>query len=174
MEIPWIQLIVNALTILITALLTYHFAKQRYTFEKLHDRKLICLEEIYSKIISLETDLNKYIITTGADMNKEVLHKKSETIAPIMNKFFDLQKFFWEKEIILEEKTNISIQLLIDHSIKVLSGLKASIISQSISDPNTAYKQWNNSFQNMESKFAELKKQLKKEFRREIEKNYIT
>ncbi len=172
METLWIQLLINTLSILITALLTYYFAKQKYTFEKLHDRKLICLEEIYSKIISLEKDLNRYIITIGADMNEEVLKEKSETIAPIINKFFDLQEFFRKKEIILEEKTNISTQSFIDNSIKILSELRISIISQSIRDTNTAYELWHSSFQNMESNSTELKKQLKKQFRKEIEKKY--
>lgn len=173
MEIPWIQLTVNTITILITALLTYIFAKQRYTFEKLHDRKLVCLEEIYSKIITLEKDINKYINTEGGDMNNDSLQKKSESIKLIIKNFFDLQNFFRKKEIILDEKTNVSIQSLVALSIKVLSKLETSIVSQSLRDPSTAYKKWNESFQDMEDKFKTLKEQLKKEFRREIKKNHI-
>ena len=68
-----IQIIVNILSILITAILTYYFSKQRYTFEKLFDRKSTYLEEIYGRIISLEKDLKKYILTTGAEMKRESL-----------------------------------------------------------------------------------------------------
>src|SRR3989339_1804603 len=136
---PEIQVIINLLSILITALLTYYFAKQRYTYEKLYDRKFLYLEEIYGKIISLEKDLKKYIYTIGADMNEGSLLKKQEEISPIQNKFFDLQEFFWKKEIILEESSVAVIQSFIDFSIETLSKLRVSIVSQSINDPKTSH-----------------------------------
>ncbi len=173
MEIPWIQLIINILAILVTALLSFYFSKHRYTFEKLHDRKLIYLEEIYSRIISLERDIKKYTFTNGSDMSDDSMVEKSDTLKLIEENFFNLQEFFQKKEIILEERTNSVVQSLIDLTIKILSGLRASVISQSVMDRKTAHSQWYDSFQEMENKFKISKEQLKKEFRSVIKKNYI-
>lgn len=163
-----IQIIINVLSILLAAYLSYYFTKQRYTYEKLYDRKLIYLEEIYGKIISLEKDLKKYIYTIGADMSKESLLKKQEKILPIQNKFFELQEFFWKKEIILNKSSVLVVQSFIDMSIKTLSKLKTSICSQSINDHKISYEQWNGAFQVMKDEFVKTKDQLKKDFRTRI------
>lgn len=100
-----IQILVTLAGILLTALLTYYFSQRRYIFEKLFDRKLVYLEEIYGKIISLEKDLKKYIFTTGAEMSRESLTKKQKELAPIQTKFFELQEYFWKKEITLDQSS---------------------------------------------------------------------
>lgn len=164
------QLTINILGILITALLTYYFAKQRYTFEKLYDRKLLYIEEIYSKIISLENELKKYIYTTGAEMNAESLDKKRQEINIVQNKLFNLQNFFWEKEIILEEKTTEVIQSFLDCSIETISKLRVSLLSQSNYDPKTSFDYWDKAAQVMKDKFKNAKEQLKKDFKLKIKK----
>ncbi len=169
-EVPTIQLVVNFLGILLTALVTYYFAKQRYVFERLHDRKLVYLEEIYAKIISLEKDLKKYIFTTGGRTDWQSLSIKKEEILPIESKFFDLQDFFRIKEIILTDESASMVQSFLDLSIKTISELKASIVSQSINDPKTSYEQWREAFQMMESKLNESKRQLKEDFKKTIKK----
>lgn len=163
-----IQIIINVLSILLSAYLAYYFTKQRYTFEKLYDKKLNCLEEIYGKVISLEKDLKKYVFTTGAELNKESLLKKREEISPIQDKFFQLQEFFWNKEIILDESSVLAIQSFIDTSIEVLSKLKVSIISQGNNDANTSYEMWDNAFKAIEEKLAKAKSLLKEDFRKKI------
>jgi len=170
MEIPWIQLIINILVILITALLTYYFAKQRYTFEKLHDRKLISLEEIYAKIISLEKDLKKYIYTTGSSPDIQSLSTKSSELSIVKDKFFDLQDFFWKKEIIIADASTSIVQSFIDISIETISQLEASIVSQSIHDPATSRGQWQEAYQIMETKLKKSKEQLKEEFKDTVKK----
>lgn len=163
-------IIVNILSILITAILTYYFAKQRYTFEKLFDRKSVCLEEMYGKIISLEKDLNKYIQTTGSMITKDSLASRQKEIKPIQNKFFELQEYFWKKEIILNESSVTAMQSFIDTSINILSKLQTSIISQSINDYKTSQEQWDSAYRVMKDKLADVKQQLKKDFGKRIKK----
>ena len=163
-----IQSAVTSLGILLTATLAYYFSQKRYTFEKLFDRKLLYLEEMYSKIISLEKDLKKYIFTTGADIKSESLPQKIEEIGTIQAKFFELQEYFWKKEIALDEYTAASIESLLSVSIEILSNLHASIVSQKIDDPKTSWKQWNDAYQIMKDKLSISKIQLKKDFRKVV------
>lgn len=161
-----IQSLVTLAGILIAALLTFYFSQRRYTYEKLFDRKLLCLEEIYGKIISLEKNLKRYVHTTGADMSDESLPKKREEIALVLNKFFELQEFFWEKEIILDDSSVSAIQSFIDTSIQVTSKLKTSIISQGMSDHGVSFDQWDSAFQVTKEKLSNAKQQLKRDFRK--------
>lgn len=161
-----VQGLITIAGILITALLTYYFSKQRYSYEKLYDRKLLYLEEIYGKIISLEKDLKKYLHTTGADMSDESLPKKREEIALVLGKFFELQEFFWKKEIVLDESSVSAIQSLIDTSIQITSKLKTSIISQNLNDHGVSFDQWDSAYSVMKVEFSKAKEQLKKDFRK--------
>lgn len=160
-----IQTLVTLGGILLTAFLTYYFSQKRYTHEKLFDRKLTYLEEIYGKIISLEKDLKKYIHTTGAEMSKDSLSKKRKEIFPIQAKFFELQEFFWKKEIVLDESSVLVVQSFIGTSIEVLSKLQTSIFSQHIDDLKTSLEQWDSAFQVMKDKLVKAKKQLKDDFK---------
>lgn len=169
-ELVLIQSLITVAGILITALLTYYFSKQRYIYEKLYDRKLLYLEEIYGKIISLEKDLNKYLITTSADMGTESLPKKKEELALVLNKFHDLQEFFWKKEIILDESSVSVIQSLIENSIQITSNLKISIISQNINDYKVAFDQQKSAYQVIKDGFSKAKEQLKRDFKTTIKK----
>ena len=123
-------ILINSVVTLSGVLLAYYFAKRRYSYEKIFDRKLVYLEEMYSKIISLEKDLKKYIFTIGADMKPGTLSRKREEITIVQDKFFELQDYFWRKEIILDQSSIAAIQSFVDISNQILSNLKASIISQ--------------------------------------------
>lgn len=164
----FIQSSVTLVGILLAALLAYYFSQKRYTYEKLFDRKLSCLEEIYGKIVSLEKDLKKYIFTIGAEMSRESLLKKREAISPIQTNFFELQEYFLKKEIILDQSSVLAVQSFVDTSIEILSKLQVSIISQHINDSKTSFDQWDSAFQIMKNKLSKAKEQLKKDFRKVV------
>ncbi len=165
-----LQSIITIAGILLTAVLAYYFSQRRYTFEKLYDRKFAYLENIYGKIISLEKDLKKYIYTTGAEMKNESLPKKREEISVIQKKFFELQEFFWKKEIVLDESSVTAVQSFIDTSISILAKLKTSLVSQGINDPATSSRLWDEAYQVMNDKLSSAKDELKKDFRIVINK----
>jgi len=165
--------LINSVVTLSGILLTYYFTKRRYSYEKLFDRKFGYLEEIYSKIISLEKDLKKYIFTIGADMKPESLSQKREEITLVQKKFFDLQDYFWKKEIILDQSSIVAIQSFIDISIRILSNLKVSIISQQLNDNKTANKQWQDGYrliEDVKEGLLNVKEKLKNDFKNTIKK----
>lgn len=172
MDPSLLQGIITILGILIAAYLAYYFSQQRYTFEKFLDRKLNIIDEIYGKIISLENELKKYTLSTGAnaEINKELLQKKLEEIGEIENKFNDLRNSFWSKEISLDEDSVFAIQSFIDISMEMYSNLGASKISQDMGDNKTSFEQWYKAFQIMQKKLPEVKEQLKKDFRKQMKK----
>lgn len=159
---------INSIVTLSGILLTYYFTKRRYSYEKLFDKKLVSLEEIYSKVISLEKDMKKYIFTIGADMKPESLSQKKKEIILIQDKFFELRDYFWKKEIILNQNSIVAIQSFIDISSQILGNLMASIISQQLNDYNVANKQWHDSYQLIEDVKKGLlntKEKLKNDFK---------
>ncbi len=161
-------ILINSAVTLSGILLTYYFTKRRYSYEKLFDKKLISLEEIYSQVISLEKDIKKYIWLVGADLNADLLSRKREEIFLIKSKFFKLQDYFWEKEIILDENSVNVVQSFIDLSNEVIAKLNASIISQELKDYKTFHKQWEDSYLLMENELTKVKKQLKDDFKKTI------
>lgn len=102
-------------------------------------------------------------------MKEESLPKKREEISLVQTKFFDLQEYFWKKEVILDESSVSTVQSFIDVSIKILSNLQTSIASQNVSDHQTSWEQWNTAFQTMKDKLSIAKEQLKNDFRMVIE-----
>jgi hypothetical protein len=160
------QAAISLLGIILTAVVTYYFSQRKYTFEKTYDRKLAYLEEIYGKVISLEKDLKRYVHTTGAEMSDESLSRRREQIAPIQEKFFELQEYFWKKEITLDESSCAAIQSFIDTSIEIMAKLQTSIVSSRVTDHNTAFDQWDGAYQIMKDKLQVAKGELKKDFRR--------
>lgn len=166
--------LINSIVTLSGILLTYYFTKRRYSYEKLFDRKLGYLEEIYSKIIALEKDLKKYIFTIGADMKPESLPRKGKEIIFVQDRFFELQDYFCEKEIILDQNSIVAIQSFINISNQILGNLKASIISQHLNNNDIANKQWRDSYQLIEDVkegLSNAKEKLKDDFKETISNN---
>lgn len=167
------QILLGILTslpgVFIAAVVAYYFSQRKYTFERLHDKKLNYLEEIYGKIISLEKDLKKYVYTTGSMNSTEILTNRKAELKPIQNKFFELQEYFWKKEILLNNSSIIAIQSFVDTSVEILSKLQVSNISLEIKDFNTSDNQWNDAYKTMKGKLDEAKTELKNDFRKVIE-----
>lgn len=167
------QTLINILTslpgIFIASAVSYFFSQRKYTFEKLHDKKLTYLEEIYGKIISIEKDLNAYVHTTGSMVREDFLLRRKDELKPIQDKFFKLQEYFWEKEIILNKNSVEAIQSFIDVSIKILSTLTISNISLEMGSQNSSYEQWNSAYETMKNELEKAKAELKEDFRSVIE-----
>ncbi len=104
-------------------------------------------------------------------MKPESLSQKREEITIVQEKFFDLQDYFWKKEIILDRNSVIAIQSFIDISNRILSSLRASIISQQLNDNKTANKQWRDGYQLIEDVkegLSNAKEKLKNDFKETI------
>lgn len=166
MDTVLLNALISLCSAILVAAVTYLLSQRRYRFEKLFDRKPSYLEEIYGKIISLEKDLRRYVHTTGAELSEASISRRREQIAPIQEKFFDLQQYFWQKEILLDETVVTSIQSFIDTSIEVLAKLQTSIVSSRIVDGSTAFNQWRDAYTIVDKKLESAKRELKKDFRK--------
>jgi hypothetical protein len=166
-------ILVNIITslpgILIAATVSYYFSQRKYTFEKLHDKKLSYLEELFGEIVSIEKDLKRYVLTTGSMIGENFLEQRKNELKPIQERFFRFQEYFWKKEIILNESSVRSIRSFIDTSIEMLSKLQTSNVSLQINNADSSYKLWNDAYETMKSKLEEAKEKLKKDFRIIIE-----
>ncbi len=167
-----IQIIISMASILLAAFLSYYFSKRKYNYEKLFDKKLVYLEKIYSKVVSLEKDLNKYIITIGGSTQKSDFEEKKEEVEKLRKSFFDLQEFFWKKQIILEDSSVKAIQDFISLFIEKLGKLSSSLISESIGDNKVSREQWESVMNSVciEDEFKIVKKRLEDDFRKTIKK----
>ena len=162
------QITTSLLGILLTAVVTYFFSQRRYTFEKLHDKKLNSIEEIYSRIISIEGDLNQYVHTIGSMVAPEYLQRRLSEIKPIQDKFFELQRYFWKKEIILDQKSVDVIKSFITISIKIFGDLTVSNISLQLGDNNSTYDKWDKAYKTMSEELQKAKEELKNDFKRTL------
>lgn len=166
----FISILINSIVTLSGVLLAYYFAKRRYFYEKLFDKKLVVLEEIYGKVIFIEENIKKYIYTVGANPTMESLPQKREEILLIQNKLLELRDYFQKKEILLNEDSVSVIKYFIDLSIKVIAELGASIISQNLRDSEIFRNQFNNGRSLMENELSKVKSQLKDDFKKTIKK----
>ncbi len=171
----YIQIIISITSISLAAFLSYYFSKKEYNYEKLFDKKLVYLEEIYSKVVSLEKDLNKYITIIGGSTKKSDFEEKKGEVDKLRESFFDLQDFFQKKQIILEDSSVKVIQNFIDFFIKKLGKLSSSLVSESIGDNKTSREQWESVMNSVcvKDEFKIVKNKLDDEFKKAIKKQDI-
>lgn len=167
----WIHIAIALFSSLLSAFAGYYFSQRKYTYEKLFDIRLAHIQELYSRVVTLEDILNKYTITTGSMMGDKYTEEKNEEINKVMGQFFELRSLFRKTEISLEEKTAQTVSSFIDASISVLSKLKVSFSSSIRGDHETAYNFWEKAHTELESHFRETKNALKSEFRKSIRNN---
>ncbi len=148
----------------------YYIAKNKYVFEKTYDRKSILITELYAKIVQLEFELKKYIHFIGADMQADVLEKKIESLNKIKTDFQLFRHKFWEVEIILDESSNEKIKKFLEKYIEITSKLVRSNVEQQLRSHKEAFDSWDESFRLFESDLVEIKKELKKDFRNNLNK----
>lgn len=155
--------------VLLAAAVAYYFSQRRYTFEKLYDRKLLYLEEIFERVVLLEDYIKKYTVTIGSMVAEDTLDDRRKALKPIQDQALELRKLFRKTEIIFNQKTADSVQSFVDSSIEVLSNLEVSNISSQLGDGQSAYDLWKKAHGIMEEKLVAAKDALKSDFREVME-----
>ncbi len=148
----------------------YFIAKDKYIFQKTYDRKLVLITDLYQQIVRLEFELKKYVHFIGADMKQESMSERMASLNKIKTDFQQFQHKFWEIEIILDEDTVSKIQAFLSKYIEITSKLSVSNISQQLGDFNKSFDDWDKSFQLVSSELVQIKDELKKEFRKTLNK----
>lgn len=148
----------------------YYIAKDKYIFQKTYDRKLTLITDLYQQIVRLEFELKKYVHFVGAETSQESIDKKRESLNKIKADFQQFQHKFWEVEIILDESTIKQIESFLSKYIEITSKLSVSNISQQLGDLNQSFDGWDKSFELVSSDLAQIKNELKKEFRKTLGK----
>ncbi len=155
---------------IIGVIVGFFIAKNKYVFEKTYDRKSILITELYAEIIRLEFELKRYIYFIGADMQANILEEKIKSLNDIKVKFQKFQHKFWEIEIILDESSNDKIETFLKKYIEITSKLSRSHISQQLESSNKAFESWDESLKLFESDLVEIKNELKKDFKNNLNK----
>jgi len=148
----------------------YFIAKDKYIFQKTYDRKLVLITDLYQQVVHLEFELKKYVHFIGAEMNKESIDKKRESLNKIKADFQQFQHKFWEVEIVFDDGTIKKIESFLSKYIEITSELSVSNISQQLGDSNQSFDGWDKSFKLVTFDLAQVKNELKKEFRKTLKK----
>jgi len=156
--------------LIIGAVVGYFIAKNKYIFQKTYDRKLTLITDLYQQIVRLEFELKKYVHFVGAEINQDSIDNKREALNKIKADFQQFQHKFWEVEIILDESTIEKIQSFLSKYIGITSKLSVSNISHQLGDLNQSFDKWDESFQLISSELAQVKNELKQEFRKTLNK----
>ncbi|KND51193.1 MAG: hypothetical protein ABA06_02695 [Parcubacteria bacterium C7867-001] len=154
---------------LAAAVLTYFFAKRRYKFEKLYEKQLLHIEDVFEKVIDLEDSLRKYIATKGSMFGGDRLEEKKKEVQMLLNQLYALRSFFLKKEILFNQGSSEAIQNFIDASIRVLSNLVSSNFSEQLADGKISYDQWYKAYEISEDELKKAKEELRKNFREILE-----
>lgn len=148
----------------------YFITKNEYTFQKRYDRKFVLITDLYQQVVRLEFELNKYLQTIGADLKQDSIDKKILALKEIKESFQEFQHKYWETEIILDENTIRKIQPFLTKYIEITSELSTANISQQLGDLNQSFDRWDKSFKSTSSELVPIKEDLKKEFRKTLNK----
>jgi|SRR3989344_3979625 len=165
-----IDRLMDSSILIIGAVVGYFIAKNKYIFQKTYDRKLTLITDLYQQIVRLEFELKKYVHFVGAEINQDSIDNKREALNKIKADFQQFQHKFWEVEIILDESTIEKIQSFLSKYIGITSKLSVSNISHQLGDLNQSFDKWDESFQLISSELAQVKNELKQEFRKTLNK----
>ena len=91
----------------------YFIGAKKYAFEKIYEQRLMCIKDLYKRVVVLEFILKKHIHFIGADTTKESISKKIESLNKVKESFQEFQHKFWEEEIILDEITAEQINIFL-------------------------------------------------------------
>jgi len=146
----------------------YFIARKRYGFEKIYEQRLICLKDLYERVVNLEFLLKKYVHFIGADMEKETMDGRIKSLNEVKSSFQEFQHKFWREEIILDENTTEIINNFLTKYIEITSKLTVSNIQLQQGDLVQSFDNWNNSFKLVKSDLSQVKDEIKKEFRKTL------
>ncbi len=155
---------------IIGVIVGYFIAKNKYVFEKTYDRKSILITELYTQIVQLEFELKKYIHFIGADMQADSLEEKIKSFNDLKNKFYEFQHKFWEVEIILDDSSVRKINIFLAKYIEIMAKLSRSHVSQQLRSHDKAFDSWDESFKLFKSDLVEIKSEIKKDFKNNLNK----
>ena len=150
----------------------YYIAKDKYIFQKTYDRKLDLITYLYQQVVRLESALKNYVHFEGAEIGQDSIDKKREALNKIKNDFQQFRHKFCEVEIILDESTIEKIQSFLNTYIAITSKLSVSnrIERSGHSDQSYVHESRDKSFEMVSSDLAQIKNELKKEFRKTLKK----
>ncbi|KKS34560.1 MAG: hypothetical protein UU96_C0002G0002 [Parcubacteria group bacterium GW2011_GWC2_42_13] len=150
----------------------YLIANKKYIFQKTYDQKLLCLIDLYKQIVRLEFVLKRYVHFIGAEMTKDSIDNKIETLNEIKKDFQKFQHGFWEMEIVLDDNTTDKIKKFLEKYIEITSKLTVSNINQQLGDLEQSNIKWNESFKLVSSDLIEIKDKIKIEFKKTLKKGF--
>jgi hypothetical protein len=155
---------------LVGAIVGYVIAKDKYIFQRMYDKKLELITDLYTQVVRLEFELKKYVHFTGAETTRESLPKKRDALNKILVDFQAFQHKFWEVEIVLEEKVVEKINNFLAKYIEITSKLSTANISQQVGDGQYAFSAWDKSFDLVRSDLSRVKDTLKYEFKKTLKR----
>jgi len=165
-----INLLINGSLALLGVVLGHFVTKHTHIFQKSYERKSDLIIDLYKEVVRLEFALKKYVHFTGAETGEDSINKKIEELNNIKKDFQTFQHKFWEVEIILEDSSIEKINKFLQSYISITSKLSVSNISQQLGDFNKSFDDWDKSFQLVSSELVQIKDELKKEFRKTLNK----
>jgi len=146
----------------------YFLTRKRIAFEKIYERRLMCLKDLYKQIVNLEFIIKEYVHFVGADMKKEAIDERINSLRKIKDTFQKFQHKFWKEEIILNKNTTKVINNFLTKYIKITSKLTVSNIQQQQGDLKLSFDNWDKSFESVKKDLPQIKDELKKAFRKTL------
>ena len=165
-----ISLLINGFLTLLGVVLGHFVTKYTYIFQRNYERKSDLVVDLYKEVIRLEFALKKYVHFTGAETGEGFKQRKIDELNHIKNNFQKFQYKFWEVEIILEENIVEKINHFLQTYIAITSKLTVSNISQQLSDHGQSFDKWNESFEAVSNDLVKVKEELKKDFKKALQK----
>ena len=165
-----INLLVNGSLALLGVVLGHFVTKHTHIFQRSYERKSDLLIDLYKEVVRLEFALKKYVHFTGAETGEDSIQRKIEELNNIKKDFQSFQHKFWEVEIILEDDSIEKIDKFLQTYISITSKLSVSNISQQLRDHGQQFDNWDKSFQLVSTDLAQIKGELKSEFKHALKK----
>lgn len=165
-----INLLINGSLALLGVVLGHFVTKYTHIFQRSYERKSDLLIDLYKEVVRLEFALKKYVHFTGAETGEDSIQRKIEELNGIKKDFQSFQHKFWEVEIILEDDSIEKINKFLQSYIAITSKLSVSNISQQLRDHGQQFDNWDESFQLVSTDLAQIKGELKNEFKRALKK----
>jgi len=168
------SLIINSLMNLAVAILGviagFYIGNQNYKSQRIYDKKLLYLGELYEKIVKLEFEIKRYAHFEGASSDPNLVEEKNVLLNKLKENFQIFQHRFWEIEIFLDDNIVLKINEFIKLYIDITSKLTSSLVSQRLHSPQEAFDSWEESFKKITSDLSNLKSNLKDNFKKSLVK----
>lgn len=165
-----ITLLINGAVTIFGGVIGYFIANQNYASQRIYDKKLSLISELYEKIIQLEFEIKKYVHFEGADFNLGSIQEKIDLLKKLKENFQKFQHKFWEIEIFLDDEMSLKINEFLKLYIEITSKLGSSLRSQQQHNSQEAYNSWEESFNKIAIDLLKLKSDLKKDFKGSVKK----